>query len=262
MRVVIQQDYAKMSQWCANYIAKKIQNQANGSFVMGISAGSSPLGTYKDLGKINRSGNCQFKNVVTFTAAEYVGLEEKCPQSSQWYMKEKFFNLLSDIQQSNINMLDGMATDLEKECRTYEAKIKSYGGLDMFLGAIGVNGRMALNEPFTSLSSRTGIRYLGSMTKIIDARFFDNKPSLVPARGLSIGIGTIMESREIILLANGEAKARALKAAVEGPVSSRCPCSVIQMHNNALVVCDDEACAELESSTYAYFRDLEGSERL
>lgn len=262
MRVVIQQDYAKMSQWCANYIAKKIQDNTGRPFVMGLSVGSGPLNTYKDLAAINRAGGCQFKDVIVFSASEYIGLDSACPQSSQWYMKKKFLSLLSDMQQKNINMLNGMESDFKNECEDYESKIAAVGGLSLFLGGIGIDGHLAFNEPFTSLSSRTGIRYLSSKTKIINARFFSNNPQLVPARALSIGIGTITESQEIILLANGEAKAKALKATIEGPLSSGCPSSAIQMHNNALIVCDDAACAELETGTYSYFRDMEGSERL
>ena len=155
-----------------------------------------------------------------------------------------------------------MAADPEAECARSEAKIASLGGIDLFLGGIGVDGHLAFNEPFTSLTSRTGVRVLTSDTRIVNSRFFGNDPEKVPAKALSVGIGTVMDAREVLILINGHNKARALAATVEGNVSHKWTCSALQMHNGAIIACDEAACGELTVDTYKYFLDIEKKERL
>jgi glucosamine-6-phosphate deaminase len=155
-----------------------------------------------------------------------------------------------------------MTDDPEGECARYEEKIASYGGIDLFMGGIGVDGHIAFNEPFTSLTSRTGVRDLTTDTRIVNSRFFDNDMNKVPAQALSVGIGTVTDAKEVLILINGHNKARALAQVVEGSVSARWTCSALQMHNGAIIACDEEACGEMTVDSYKYFLDIEKKERL
>lgn len=263
MRVIIQENYENMSLWAAHYIADKINNhKEKRPFVLGLPTGSSPIGVYKELIKLNKEGKVSFKNVVTFNMDEYVGLPHEHDQSYYYFMHDNFFDHLVDMKEENINILNGMAKDLEKECDDYEKKIKSYGGIDLFMGGIGVDGHLAFNEPFTSLTSRTGIRNLTSDTRIVNSRFFGGDPNKVPSQALSVGIGTVTDSKEVLVLISGHNKARALAKTVEGNVSHKWTCSALQMHNGAIIVCDEASCGELTVDTYKYFLDIERKERL
>ena len=262
MRVVIQEDYEKMCRWAANYIAEKIKNhKEDRPFVLGLPTGSSPLGVYAELIKKNKAGEISFKNVITFNMDEYVGLPKEHDQSYWYFMWSNFFDHI-DIPKENVNILNGMTDDPEGECARYEEKIAACGGIDLFMGGIGVDGHLAFNEPFTSLSSRTGVRMLTSDTRIVNSRFFDNDPEKVPAKALSVGIGTVTDSREVLILINGHNKARALAASVEGAVSQKWTCSALQLHPAAIIACDEAACGELTVDTYKYFLDIEKGERL
>ncbi|MBR2281658.1 MAG: glucosamine-6-phosphate deaminase [Spirochaetales bacterium] len=262
MRVVIQENYENMSRWAAKFIADAINaHKEDRPFVLGLPTGSSPLGVYRCLIAMNRSGEVSFRNVVTFNMDEYVGLPHEHDQSYWYFMHDNFFNHI-DIPAENINMLNGMADDPEKECEEYEKRIASYGGIDLFMGGIGVDGHIAFNEPYTSLCSRTGLRTLTTDTKIVNSRFFGNDPSKVPSYALSVGVGTVFDSRCVLVLINGHNKARALAHTVEGGVSQKWTCSALQMHNNAIIACDEAACGELKVDTYRYFLDVESSQRL
>ena len=161
MRVIIQKDYNNMSLWAARHIANAINNhKGDKPFVLGLPTGSSPLGVYKELIRMNKNGEVSFKNVVTFNMDEYLGLPKTHDQSYYYFMHSNFFDYLVDMKPENINILNGMAEDPIKECNDYEEKIKSYGGIDLFMGGIGVDGHIAFNEPYTSLNSRTGLRTL------------------------------------------------------------------------------------------------------
>ncbi|MBP1587588.1 MAG: glucosamine-6-phosphate deaminase [Clostridia bacterium] len=263
MRVIIQDNYDKMSKWAAEYIAARINGHKEARpFVLGLPTGSSPIGVYRELIKMNREGRVSFRNVVTFNMDEYVGLPEDHDQSYHYFMHDNFFGHLTDMKPENINILDGMAADPEEECRKYEEKIASYGGIDLFMGGIGVDGHLAFNEPYTSLTSRTGVRLLTEDTRIVNSRFFGNDPDKVPAKALSVGIGTVTDSREVLVLISGHNKARALAATVEGGVSQKWTCSALQLHQNAIIACDEAACGELTVDTYKYFLDIEKAERL
>ena len=263
MRVVIQDNYDKMSKWAANYIAGRINaHKEDRPFVLGLPTGSSPLGVYRELIRKNRSGEVSFANVVTFNMDEYLGLPHEHDQSYWFFMHDNFFDHLLDMKKENIHILNGMAEDPEEECRKYEETIAAYGGIDLFMGGIGVDGHLAFNEPFTSLSSRTGVRALTTDTRIVNSRFFGNDPSKVPAMALSVGIGTVTDSREVLVLISGHNKARALAATVEGGVSQKWTCSALQLHKAAIIACDEEACGELTVDTYKYFLDIEKNERL
>ena len=264
MRVVIQKDYDKMCEWAAGYIADAIRAKAELSdkpFVLGLPTGSSPLGVYKRLAEMNKAGKLTFKNVVTFNMDEYVGLPREHDQSYWYFMWSNFFDHI-DIPKENVNILNGMAEDPEAECKRYEDKIASYGGIDLFLGGIGVDGHLAFNEPFTSLGSRTGVRALTGDTKIANSRFFGYDPEKVPSYALSVGVGTVTDSKEVLLVINGHNKARALAASVEGGITQQWTASALQLHPAAIIACDEAACGELKVDTYKYFLDIEKKERL
>ena len=263
MRVIIQDDYEKMCLWAANYIAAKINaHEEDRPFVLGLPTGSSPIGVYQELVRKNKAGEVSFANVVTFNMDEYLGLPHEHDQSYWYFMHDNFFDHLVDMDPDNINILDGMTDDPEGECERYEDKIASYGGIDLFMGGIGVDGHLAFNEPYTSLTSRTGVRTLTTDTRIVNSRFFGDDPDAVPAQALSVGIGTVMDSKEVLVLISGHNKATALAHVVEGGVSQKWTCSALQNHQNAIIACDEAACGELTVDTYKYFLDIEQDERL
>ncbi len=262
MKVIIQENYDKMCEWAANHIINAINGHKEARpFVLGLPTGSSPIGVYRRLVSADKAGKVSFKNVVTFNMDEYVGLPREHDQSYWYFMHDNLFDHI-DIPAENVNILNGMAEDLEAECAAYEEKIASYGGIDLFMGGIGVDGHLAFNEPYTSLTSRTGVRDLTSDTIIVNSRFFDHDPSKVPTRALSVGIGTVTDAKQVLVLISGHNKARALAATVEGGVSQKWTCSALQLHNDAIIACDEAACGELMVDTYKYFLDVYGSERL
>ncbi len=259
MRIVIHDDYEKLSQWVALYIATSI-NDFNPTperpYVLGLPTGSSPIGTYKELVRLNKEGKVSFKNVVTFNMDEYVNLPEDHPESYHYFMWEHLFSHI-DIPKENINILNGNAQDLEKECEDYEKKIDSYGGIRLFLGGIGPDGHIAFNEPGSSLSSRTRIKTLAYDTILANSRFFDNDISKVPKQALTVGVGTVMDAREVLVIVNGYKKARALKQVVEEGVNHMWTVSMLQMHQRSIIICDEEATMELKVGTVKYFKDIE-----
>ena len=259
MRLIIQESYSQLSQWAAAYIVKKINDFApteENPFVLGLPTGSTPLGTYKELIKLYQSGKVSFKNVVTFNMDEYVGLPEDHPESYHSFMWNNFFQHI-DIRKENVNILNGNAENPEAECLRYEDKIKSYGGIQLFMGGIGPDGHIAFNEPGSSLTSRTRIKTLTQDTIIANSRFFNNDISLVPKTSLTVGVGTIMDAKEVLILVNGHNKARALYQAVEGSVNHMWTISVLQMHPKGIIVCDDAATVELKVGTVNYYKDIE-----
>ena len=259
MRVIIQESYGKMSQWAASYIVKRINEFAptpEKPFVLGLPTGSTPVGTYKELIRFYKTGKVSFKNVVTFNMDEYVGIPEDHPESYHSFMWSNFFSHI-DIPAANVNILDGNAPDLQAECDRYEEKIASYGGIDLFMGGIGPDGHIAFNEPGSSLTSRTRIKSLTTDTIIANSRFFDNDIDKVPKTALTVGVGTVMDAREVMILVNGHNKARALAQVVEGGVTHMWTVSILQMHRNGLIVCDDAATVELKVGTVNYFKDIE-----
>lgn len=259
MRIVIHEDYETLSEWVANYIVDKINKACptpEKPFVLGLPTGSSPLGTYKELIKLYEAGSISFKNVITFNMDEYVGIPEDHTQSYHYFMWENFFKYI-DIPRVNVNILDGNAPDLEKECKEYEEKIKDAGGIDLFLGGIGPDGHIAFNEPGSSLTSRTRIKTLCYDTILANSRFFDNDLTKVPKTALTVGVGTIMDANEVLVIINGYKKARALEQVVNGGVNHMWTVSILQLHQHAVIACDDEATMELKVETVKYFKDIE-----
>ena len=259
MRVIIKDASQDVAQWTANYIVEQIKAKAaktDAPFVLGLPTGSTPLETYKELIRLNKAGEVSFKNVITFNMDEYVGLEESHPESYHSFMWNNFFSHI-DINPDNVHILNGNAEDLVAECARYEEKIKQYGGIKLFLGGIGPDGHIAFNEPGSSLSSRTRMKELTTDTIIANSRFFNNDVNQVPKTALTVGVGTIMDAQEVLIMVNGHNKARALQHAVEEPISHMWTISALQMHQHGIIVADEAACAELKVGTYNYFKDIE-----
>ncbi|MBN2356953.1 glucosamine-6-phosphate deaminase [candidate division KSB1 bacterium] len=260
MRMIILKDNKAVGDWVANYLEDRINKakpQENKPFVMGLPTGSSPISTYNSLVQLYKEKKVTFKNVVTFNMDEYVNLPEDHPESYHYFMHHHLFDHV-DIPRKNINILDGNASDLERECRVYEEKIKSYGGIDLFLGGIGPDGHIAFNEPGSSLSSRTRVKTLTYDTRLANSRFFGGDINRVPKTALTVGVGTVMDAREVIIIIIGYNKARALHNAIEEGVSHMWTVSMFQLHPHCIIVCDEEATMELRVGTVKYFKEIEG----
>lgn len=260
MRLIIRPDYDSVSQWVAEYLRRRITEfkptPERPHFVLGLPTGSSPLGTYKRLVEYVRRGQLSFKNVVTFNMDEYVGIPRTHEESYWTFMWENLFNHV-DIDHKNVHILDGNAPDLEAECNQYEEKIAATGGIELFLGGIGPDGHIAFNEPGSSLNSRTRVKTLAYDTILANARFFDGDIKQVPKMALTVGVGTVMEAREVVIIISGFSKAYALFNAIEHGVNHMWTVSAIQLHKHAMIVCDDDATAELRVKTVNYFKGLE-----
>lgn len=179
---------------------------------------------------------------------EYVGLSRDHPGSYHSFMYENLFRHI-DVDVKNVHILDGNAASLTDECRAYEAKIKAHGGIELFLGGVGIDGHIAFNEPGSSLASRTRVKSLAYETIIANARFFGGDLDSVPRTALTVGVQTIMDAREVVIIATGNAKAPAIQQAVEGSISHLCTISCLQMHPCSMVVVDEDATSELKVKT-------------
>jgi len=261
MRVIIQPTYELVSKWSANHVAKRINEfkpTKDKLFVLGLPTGSSPLGMYKELINLNKKGAVSFKFVATFNMDEYVNLPQDHPESYHSFMWNNFFGHI-DIQKENVNILNGNAPNLEAECASYEEKIKKAGGVELFIGGIGPDGHIAFNEPGSSLASRTRVMTLTYDTILANSRFFDNDINKVPKTALTVGVGTVMDAREVLIIVNGYKKARALRHAVEEGVNHIWTVSALQLHPEGIIVCDEEATVELKVGTVKYFKDVESA---
>jgi len=259
MRVIIKEDAAKVGIWTAQHIAARIREaQAQQkTFVLGLATGSTPLYTYAELVRMHKEEGLSFAHVTTFNMDEYVGLPQDHPESYHTFMWTNLFSHI-DILPENVNIPNGNAANLLEECQAYERKIVAAGGIDLFLGGIGVDGHIAFNEPFSSLSSRTRLMDLTVETRIVNSRFFGGDVNAVPKQALTVGVATVCDARQVVILVTGYNKAAALKQTIEGAVSHVCTASALQMHADAVVVCDEPACEELKVGTYRYFKEIEG----
>jgi glucosamine-6-phosphate deaminase len=257
MRLVIHENYEKACIWTARYIAERISVHGNDKpFIIGLPTGSSPLGIYREFVRMYEEKKISFANVHSFNMDEYVGLSEDHPRSYHYFMYDNLFNHI-DIDRKNIHILNGMACDLENECNQYEEAISAEGGIDLFLGGMGGDGHIAFNEPGSSFNSRTRVKTLTTGTKTANARFFEGNVSKVPGTALTVGVGTVMDAREVVIIVCGSSKARALKAVVEDGVNHMWTLSCLQMHPKAIIVCDEDATEELRVGTVKYFKDIE-----
>ena len=258
MRLVIQDSPAEVGELVAAYVIKRINDfkpTATRPFVLGLPTGSSPVLCYKVLVREFKAGKVSFQHIVTFNMDEYCELPRDHPESYHSFMWENLFRHI-DIQPQNANLLDGNAPDLNVECRRYEDKIKSYGGIMLFLAGIGPDGHIAFNEPGSSLSSRTRIKTLAQETVVANARFFGGDLDAVPRLALTVGVATVLDAEEVLVMITGTHKAYALAKCIEEGVNHMFTVSAIQMHPKAIVVCDEDATLELRVRTAKYFKSL------
>ena len=256
MRVIIKQNYESICYWVAVYLKNKINSHnEDRPFILGLPTGSTPIGVYKKLIEFYKNGDLSFKNVVTFNMDEYVGLSQEDKQSYHYFMYNNLFNHI-DIPSENINILNGLADDLIKECDNYENKIKSYGGIDIFLCGIGSDGHIAFNEPGSSLESKTRIKTLCLETVLDNSRFFENIDD-VPKQALTVGVDTVYSAKKVIIMASGINKAVAIRECIEGCISSQYTCTIFQKHPNSIVLFDDLAAREIKHKTYLYYLHLQ-----
>ncbi|KAF2008552.1 putative glucosamine-6-phosphate isomerase [Aaosphaeria arxii CBS 175.79] len=264
MRLIIREGADTTAEYVAEYIIERINTfspTAANPFVLGLPTGSSPIPVYRALVVAHKMARVSFRHVVTFNMDEYVGLPREHPESYHSFMHTYLFNHI-DIDLSNINMLDGNAINLQQECAMYEAKIKKYGGIQLFLGGVGSDGHIAFNEPGSSLSSRTRLKSLAYETMLANARFFDGNMSMVPRMALTVGVQTIMDAKEVVIIATGTTKALAIQSAIEGGVNHMHTLSCLQLHPCSLLVVDEDATMELKVKTVAVsdrFKMLMGS---
>ncbi|KAI9280043.1 glucosamine-6-phosphate isomerase 1 [Sporodiniella umbellata] len=259
MRLIIREDYSEVSAFVATYIKERINQfkpDNDRPFVLGLPTGSSPIGIYKQLVDYYKSGELSFKHVITFNMDEYVGLPRDHPESYHSFMWNNLF-MHVDIKPENVHLLDGNASDLDEECKRFEAVIASVGGIELFLGGIGPDGHIAFNEPGSSLNSRTRVKTLAYETILANARFFDGDILKVPKLALTVGVATVMDAREVLIIITGAHKAVALAKCIEDGVNHMWTVSAIQMHSKGMIVCDEDATLELHVKTVKYFKSIE-----
>ena len=246
MEIIIKPDYNEVCEEAAGIIhhAWKKKN----SLVLGLATGKTPLGLYKKLIALYNEGKIDFSSVATFNVDEYLGLEETHPQSFAFYMDNHLFRHIN-INKVNTNFLSGGPDNIEEHCRAYEMQIRRLGGIDIQILGIGVNGHIAFNEPGSSLASRTRMETLTQESIKANAHFFKHEKD-VPRFCLTMGVGTILESRMILMLASGKDKAKAVAGAIEGPVSASNPASALQLHPQAKFIIDEEAATKLVRKDY------------
>jgi glucosamine-6-phosphate deaminase len=263
MKVIIRENAHEASVWVAERIAAAIKAKAAASskpFVLGLCTGSTPIETYAELARMVAAGTLSFKNVISFNMDEYVGLPVEHPESYHSFMFRNLFDHI-DEPRENIHILNGLAEDLEAECEDYERKIVEAGGFDLFFGGIGEDGHVAFNEPFSSLSSRTRIVTLTDDTIRVNSRFFGGDIRLVPKQALSVGVATVLNANEVIILGTGPKKARAIQQSIEGPMTHLVTVSALQNHPDGIIVIDDDAAGELKVNNYKYFKAIEAAEK-
>ncbi len=246
MEVILNRDSAEASRRAAALIAHEVRRKPD--TVLGLATGSTPLQVYQNLIHIHREEGLSFAGVTTFNLDEYIGLGMDHPQSYHAYMREHLFRHL-DLSPGKCHLPNGLAEHVPEECDRYEQRIRDAGGIDLQLLGLGADGHIGFNEPISSLASRTRIKTLTPRTREDNARFFERAED-VPHHVLTMGIGTILESRRIVLLAFGEAKAKAAANMIEGPLSASNPASALQMHPRVHVFLDEAAAGLLTRADY------------
>jgi glucosamine-6-phosphate deaminase len=246
VEIIIKDTYDEMSAVAARVVAQTLNSKPNA--VLGLATGSTPLGLYKELVRMHKNEGLDFSHVTTFNLDEYVGLTQDDDQSYHYFMHENLFKHIN-IPAQNIYIPSGTTDNYAAFCDWYEAEIKRAGGVDLQVLGIGSDGHIAFNEPSSSLGSRTRIKTLAKPTIDDNARFFD-KPEDVPIYAITMGVGTILEARRIILLASGESKAEAVAQSIEGPVTSMFTASALQLHPHTLALLDDASAGKLQMREY------------
>jgi glucosamine-6-phosphate deaminase len=255
MRVIIRDDYEQISKAAAGEVARLLNTKPNA--VLGLATGSTPLGLYRELARMHREEGLDFSKVTTFNLDEYVGLTPDNPQSYHHFMHEHLFRHIN-VAPQNIYIPSGTTDNYDAFCLWYEQRIVDCGGIDLQILGIGSDGHIAFNEPSSSLGSRTRLKTLARQTIEDNARFFA-RPEDVPIYAVTMGVGTILEARSILLLAHGEAKAKAIAAAVEGPVTSMITASALQLHRDVNCYLDRAAASQLTMVDYYEWIDQKGS---
>lgn len=246
MEIIIKKDFEEMSLAAARVVAKVINGKPNA--VLGLAAGETPLGLYKELIRMHKEEGLDFSQVRTFNLDEYVGLPKHHPQSYYYFMHENLFKFIN-IPKHNIHIPSGTTDNYEAFCRWYEERIAECGGIDLQVLGIGTDGHIAFNEPSSSLGSRTRIKTLAKTTVDEIAPRFDSVEE-VPIYAITMGVGTILEARKTLLLANGASKASAVAAAIEGPITSMVTASALQLHRDSMCILDQEAASKLKLQEY------------
>lgn len=256
MRVIIEKTSDEVSRRCANFVATLVRNKPD--CVLGLATGGSPLGVYGELIRMHREEGLDFSQVTTFNLDEYVGLAATHPQSYRHFMQMYLFDHVN-LAPAKTHVPDGRALDFQAHCRQYEQRIADAGGIDLQLLGVGSDGHIAFNEPGSSLGSRTRLKTLASETIRDNARFFGGEEQ-VPRLAITMGVGTILESRQCVLLAMGKGKAAAIRSAVEGPVTAQVTASALQLHRDVVVVIDEDAGGWL--SRRKYYAEVEEAQSL
>ncbi|MGN7401780.1 glucosamine-6-phosphate deaminase [Cytobacillus praedii] len=237
MKIIKVKDYEELSKHAASYIIEKVRKTPN--MVLGLATGGTSEGTYQNMINDYKENHTSYKGITTFNLDEYIGLDGNNENSYRFFMDTHLFNYL-DINKSKTHVPRGNGKDTLKECDTYELLIKEHGGIDLQLLGIGGNGHIGFNEPGSSFQSRTRIVELADSTRQANARFFE-RPEDVPALAITMGIATIMESKEIVLLASGEGKREAIKRLLQGEVSEDFPASILNKHSHVTIIADEAA---------------------
>lgn len=235
MNLIIVENYDEISKLAAINIKDVINKKPNA--VLGLATGSTPLGTYKELIKMNKENEVDFSNITTVNLDEYIGLSENDTQSYRYFMNENLFNHIN-IKKENTFVPNGLAKDIDEETKNYDKRIDELGGIDIQFLGIGANGHIAFNEPSDILISGTHLTELAQSTIDANSRFF-NSIDEVPKTAISMGLGQIMKSKKIILLAHGEEKANAIKEALSGKITTKNPATMLQMHKDVTIIIDN-----------------------
>ena len=247
MLVVLKKDYEEVSREAARLVAGAVRSKPD--IVLGLATGSTPLGLYNELVALHRAGSLDFSRASSFNLDEYLGLADAHPQSFHHFMQENFFSKVN-LPRERAHIPDGTITgDYDNYCARYERSIKAAGGIDLQILGIGRNGHIGFNEPTSSLASRTRLKALSRET-VEDNRHVFSGESEMPKCAITMGIGTILESRRVLLLASGRSKAAAIAKAIEGPISSSVSASALQMHPDVTFIIDEEAAYSLTQRDY------------
>ncbi len=246
MEVIIKPDAEAVSKEAAALFQRQLALKP--ASVLGLATGSTPLGFYRELVHRHLAGHLDCAHATTFNLDEYVGLSGDHPMSYRAYMREHLFSHLN-VRPERTHVPDGLATDIAVHCEDYEDEIRHAGGIDLQLLGIGSDGHIGFNEPSSSLSSRTRLKTLTPRTIADNARFFGSEAE-VPRHVITMGVGTIMEARQIVVLAMGSAKAAAVAATAEGPLTADVPASILQMHPRCVLIVDEAAAGQLRRADY------------
>jgi glucosamine-6-phosphate deaminase len=245
MQVVIVKSEQQVAKYGARYCAEFITQKSNA--VLGLATGSTPLSLYQELINKHINGDLSFSSVRSFNLDEYIGIPEDHPQSYRYFMNHNLFDFIN-INKDNTHIPIGIGNPHDSALE-YEKRLKNIGGIDLQILGIGSNGHIGFNEPSSSLASRTRVKTLTSQTMKDNSRFF-KEDEFQPSLAITMGIATIMEAKQVLLLATGESKAKAVKDFIEGPLSASCPASALQMHANTKVIIDEQAAKLLEHKEY------------